>query len=88
VRAVRSLIVLGVLLLAAGFAVGIEPRHLHGRACGTVLLVRPGAPAPDACTTRFGHAAWLGTWVPLAVGGLVLVVGTTAYRERGDRPSA
>ena len=85
VKAVRAVVVVGLLLLALGFAVGTEPRQHDGRSCGSVLLFPlESATMPHGCPTRAGGAAWLGTWLPLTVGGLLLVVGTTAWRERTE----
>lgn len=87
-RAARAAIVVGLLLLALGFAVGTEPvEQPDGAGCGSVLLVRPTGDLASDCPTRAGGTVWLGTWLPLALGGLLLVVGTTAYRER-DREHA
>ena len=75
----------GLLLLALGFAVGIEPQQHEARPYGSVLLPGPDSDAvPAGCPTRVGGAVWLGTWLQLSLGGLVLLVGTTAYRERVD----
>ena len=83
--AVRTAIAAGVLMLLGGFALGVEPVSDGDKPCGTVLLSlaegRYGS-SGRGCSTDVGGSLWLATWGLLTVGGVLVLVGSTAYRER------
>lgn len=90
----RGAVVLGLLLLLAGFAVGVAPRTVDAGGqqvrCGTVLLAAAPAASSADDSARAGRddrcadataLARKVTWGLVAAGVLVALVGWTALRE-------
>lgn len=88
--ALRTTIVLGLLVLLCGFVTGTETVSYRGDDCGMVLLRLDGAERGAPASVRHGCAAerirrGVLTWGLLVAGGVALTGGWLASEER--RPS-
>jgi hypothetical protein len=87
-RFVGPLVLLGLLLVGAGFVVGTEPVTSHGAACGSVLAGapdRPSDPVTPGCRSARHGRRLVATLGLLGVGGAALTVAWTAHREGRPR---